>query len=94
MCVGVPMRVMETGPGWALCASGDETARIDTALVGDVEPGTWLMTFLGAARDIMSAEEAERSIAALSALAALMRGEAVDLDAAFADLLAPDRQRV
>lgn len=93
MCIGIPMRVVETAPGWALCASDGDLVRIDTALVGEVQPGAWLMTFLGAAREIMSAEEAERSLAALAALAAVMRGEPADLDAAFADLLDPQRQR-
>lgn len=91
MCLGLPMRVIEVGPGWALCASEGETRRIDTALVGAVVPGDWLMTFLGAAREIMSEAEAGRSTRALNALAAVMRGDPVDLDAAFADLLDPER---
>ncbi|MBB6252120.1 HypC/HybG/HupF family hydrogenase formation chaperone [Nitrospirillum iridis] len=92
MCVGVPMQVVEVGSGHARCRSGAELHDIDTSLVGDVAPGTWLMTFLGAAREVMSAEAAQRSLAALAALEAVMRGEPADLDAAFADLIGREPQ--
>lgn len=88
MCVGLPMRVVEVQPGCALCEHGGQIHPIDTALVGDVAPGDWLMTFLGAARERMDETTARQALAATDALAALLRGEAVDLDAAFADLLA------
>ncbi|MEA1648458.1 HypC/HybG/HupF family hydrogenase formation chaperone [Nitrospirillum sp. BR 11164] len=87
MCIGIPMQVVEAGAGQARCRSGADIHSIDTSLVGDVAPGTWLMTFLGAAREVMSAEAAQRSLAALAALDAVMRGEPADLDAAFADLI-------
>jgi hydrogenase expression/formation protein HypC len=57
------------------------------ALVGDVAPGEWLMTFLGAAREKMDETARFRPLPP-RALDALLRGEPVDLDAAFADLLA------
>ena len=88
MCVGLPMRVVEVHPGQALCDHNGALHPIDTALVGDVAPGVWLMTFLGAAREVMDETTALQALAATDALAALLRGEAVDLDAAFADLLA------
>jgi hydrogenase expression/formation protein HypC len=53
-----------------------------------IAPGEWLMTFLGAAREKMDEETALQTLAATDALAALLRGEPVDLDAAFADLIA------
>lgn len=87
MCVGLPMRVVEVHPGHALCEHDGMLHPIDTALVDDVAPGDWLMTFLGAARDKMDETTARQALAATDALAALLRGEAVDLDAAFADLL-------
>ncbi|TWB39196.1 HypC/HybG/HupF family hydrogenase formation chaperone [Nitrospirillum pindoramense] len=92
MCVGIPMQVVEAGIGHARCRSGAEILTIDTSLVGDVAPGTWLMTFLGAAREVMSPEAAQRSLAALAALEAVMRGEPADLDAAFADLIGREPQ--
>ncbi|ASG22362.1 HypC/HybG/HupF family hydrogenase formation chaperone [Nitrospirillum viridazoti] len=92
MCIGIPMQVVEVGAGHARCRSGAEILSIDTSLVGDVAPGTWLMTFLGAAREVMSPEAARRSLAALSALEAVMQGRPADLDAAFADLIGREPQ--
>lgn len=92
MCVGLPMRVVEGGAGFALCHHDGALHSIDTALVGECAPGEWLMTFLGAAREKMDEETALQTLAATDALAALLRGEAVDLDAAFADLIARQPQ--
>ena len=89
MCVGVPMQVVEVHGGYAICHHQGEPQSIDTALVGECQPGDWLMTFLGAAREKMPEAEARQSLAAVSALEAMLRGESVDLDAAFADLLSP-----
>jgi hydrogenase expression/formation protein HypC len=82
------MQVVRAEPGHALCEHHGALHRIDTALVGDVAPGDWLMTFLGAAREKMDEAAALQTLAATDALAALLRGEPVDLDAAFADLVA------
>ena len=86
MCIGIPMQVTEVLAGHARCRSGTEDHLIDIGLVGTVAPGTWVMTFLGAAREVLSEAEALRSRSAVEALAALMRGENVDIDAAFPDL--------
>jgi hydrogenase expression/formation protein HypC len=87
MCIGLPMQVVELRAGHALCRHNGAQHLIDTALVPDAAIGDWLMTFLGAAREKMDETSARQSLAATDALAALMRGEAVDLDAAFADLV-------
>ncbi|MFA6220132.1 MAG: HypC/HybG/HupF family hydrogenase formation chaperone [Erythrobacter sp.] len=88
----MPMQVVSTTPGWALCKSGDGLCRIDTALVGELAPGTWVMTFLGAAREVMDERSARRTLDAVTALEAVMRGEPADLDAAFADLIGREPQ--
>jgi len=93
MCLGIPMRVLAaTGPARALCEHRGETVEIDTALVGQVAEGTWLMTFLGAAREVMDEACAHRSLAALDALDAIMAGREVDLESAFADLIGHEPQ--
>ena len=93
MCVGIPMQVIEQiSPGHVLCAHGNDRVEIDTALIGAVEPGMWLMTFLGAAREVMDEESARRTLDALAALEAVMAGQSVDLDAAFADLIGREPQ--
>jgi hydrogenase expression/formation protein HypC len=88
MCVGVPMQVMEaSGEGAAWCMGRDGRTLIDLALVGPQPPGTWLLTFVGAAREVMSAEAAARTDAALDALAAVLAGDNSTIDEAFADLV-------
>ncbi|MBN8874140.1 MAG: HypC/HybG/HupF family hydrogenase formation chaperone [Rhodospirillales bacterium] len=87
MCVGLPMQVIEVAPGRARCAARGETAWVDTALVGDIAPGTWLMTFLGSAREVITAETAHRTLDALAALEAALRGDHLEIDRLFADLV-------
>ncbi|QDF99368.1 RNA methyltransferase [Azoarcus sp. DD4] len=88
MCVGIPVQVVRSEDSRALCRdrNGSEVW-IDLLLVGAQPPGTWLMSFLGAAREVIDADSARQSLAALAALDALMAGETPDLDAAFADLV-------
>ncbi|PKO35286.1 MAG: HypC/HybG/HupF family hydrogenase formation chaperone [Betaproteobacteria bacterium HGW-Betaproteobacteria-7] len=85
MCLGVPLQVLECGEHFARCASRDGEVRIDISLVGEQPPGTWLLGFLGAAREVIPAERAAAIDAALSALAAA-EGGATDFSAFFADL--------
>jgi hydrogenase expression/formation protein HypC len=89
MCIGLPMRVVECLPGRAVCegagANGRERRTIDMALVGEQEPGTWVLVFLDAAREVVSAEQAELIVGALDALGLAMQGDA-DLDHLFPDL--------
>jgi hydrogenase expression/formation protein HypC len=93
MCLGIPMQVMEAaGESAAWCMGRDGRALIDMALVGPQPPGTWLLTFVGAAREVMAAEAAARTDAALDALAAILRGEDAAIDHAFADLVSREPQ--
>jgi hydrogenase expression/formation protein HypC len=92
MCIAVPMRVLSCDETSALCEARDGSqVRIDTLLVGEVQPGQWLSTFLGTAREILSEEQARLNLAALAALEAVMNGE-TDVDAHFADLIEREPQ--
>lgn len=84
MCVGVPMQVVRRDELSALCSDGTVTETIDLALVGEVEPGTWLLTFLGSAREVITEDDAQKISAALDGLRSVMGGG--DLGDAFADL--------
>ena len=84
MCVGVPMRIVAVDGLAARATDGREEALIDLALTGPVAPGTWVLSFLGAAREVIDAEEAQKITAALDGLRSLMAGG--DLGDAFADL--------
>lgn len=89
MCIGVPMRVVESLPGRALCDAGaGELWVIDMLLVGEQPPGTWVLTFLDAAREVVPAEQAELVRKALHALKLAGAGEATTdaIDALFPDL--------
>ncbi len=91
MCLGIPMQVIETGDGTALCEGMGERRRISTMLVGDQPPGTWLLTFLDAAQEVLTAEDAAQRSDALTAVSMVMNGE-TDIDHLFADLI--DREPV
>ncbi|MDE2441007.1 MAG: HypC/HybG/HupF family hydrogenase formation chaperone [Betaproteobacteria bacterium] len=85
MCLGIPARVIESGEHFARCASRHGELRVDLSLVGTQLPGTWLLTFLNAAREIIPGERAASIDAALDALEAAQSG-ATDFSAFFADL--------
>jgi hydrogenase expression/formation protein HypC len=92
MCVGIPMQVVTVEGTTATCRGRLGPQAVDVQLVAPVAPGEWLLTFLGAARARLGADDASRIDQALDALAAIERGETVDVAAFFADLV--DREPV
>lgn len=60
MCIGIPMKVIESGFGYAQCEGMGVTRQVDTLLVGTQPPGTWLLVFLNSAREVLTAEEAAK----------------------------------
>lgn len=86
MCIGVPMLVIETDGSFAWCEADDQRERLDMRLVGDQAPGTWVLGFHGAARQVLSELEAARARAGRQALAAVLSGEG-RIDDFFADLV-------
>ena len=91
MCLGVPMQVIAGNESSARCRDGDASVDIDMSLVGEQPAGTWVLVFLGAARECLSERQAAEMRAALNAVSAVMQGtlHAGDprLDALFADLV-------
>jgi hydrogenase expression/formation protein HypC len=79
------MQVIECGPIWAWCDDGGERVQVDMRLVGPQPPGTWVMAFLGTARELMGETQALRVRDALAALAVAADGGSVDH--LFADLV-------
>jgi len=86
MCIGVPMQIVETGDGYAWCEGMGETRQIDTLLVGNLPVGSWVLTFLDSAREVLSADDAARITDAVQAVNRVMRGDA-NIDHLFADLI-------
>ncbi|WP_108259953.1 HypC/HybG/HupF family hydrogenase formation chaperone [Mangrovicoccus ximenensis] len=84
MCLGVPMQILECDGIAARATDGTREELIDLSLTGWVAPGTWVLTFLGAAREVISEAEALKISDALDGLRSLMAGGG--LGDAFADL--------
>lgn len=88
MCMGLPMQVIESGPAYAMCDYAGTCRQIDTMLVGEQPPGTWLLVFIDAAREVISAEDAHKISDALNALNSVMNGGDGNIDHLFADIIA------
>ena len=84
MCIGIPMQVIEADGRFALCEGRGERRRINTALVGDVSSGDWLLVFLDDARERIDALRAAEVNAALDLVLGAMQGHGADLDVDFA----------
>jgi hydrogenase expression/formation protein HypC len=87
MCLGIPVRVVSVSGTVARCEGPDGAVDVDVALVEPVMPGEWLLSFLGAARGRLDADEAARIAMALGALEAIERGGPIDMAAFFPDLV-------
>ena len=86
MCIGAPLRVIESDGSFAWCEDGAECERLDMMLVGEQPVGTWVLAFQGTARRILSEDEAAQTRAGRHALASVLRGEG-QTDEFFADLV-------
>ncbi|MBE0452164.1 HypC/HybG/HupF family hydrogenase formation chaperone [Roseovarius autotrophicus] len=84
MCVGIPMRVLSVEGIAARATDGEAEALIDLSLTGPLAPGTWVLTHLGGAREVLEEAEAHKIAAALRALRSIMAGGGAG--DAFADL--------
>lgn len=95
MCLAVPMQVIGMEGSAALCQGRDGVERIDTMLTGALQPGQWILSFLGAAREVIDAERAAQVGDALNALESILHGHASNealIQAGFADLVGREPQ--
>ncbi len=87
MCVGIPVQVIEADEFSALCRGRNGEERINTMLIGRQNEGSWLLSFLGMAREVISEQDAEHINKALDGLSAIMGGETeIDVDSYFPDI--------
>jgi hydrogenase expression/formation protein HypC len=87
MCVGIPAQILETGEFVARCRTRNGEERINMMLTGPQPAGTWLLTFLGSAREVISEQDALRIDQALDGLGAIMGGATeIDLEHYFPGL--------
>ncbi|WP_369908001.1 HypC/HybG/HupF family hydrogenase formation chaperone [Tropicimonas sp. IMCC34043] len=82
--MGIPLRIDRVEGIVGLAMDGQALVPVDLSLTGPVPAGTWVLSFLGAAREVIGSEEAARILAALDGLRAVMAGGTVG--DAFADL--------
>lgn len=88
MCLAIPMEVLRTDEHRAWCRDRDGSeVEVDTLLTGPVSAGQWVLVFLGAAREVVSAEDAATLGNALTGLEAALAGDQAAIHAAFADLI-------
>ena len=85
MCVGIPMQVISTEDGMAVCEGRGRHERVNAMLLGALVPGTWILAYQGSAVRELTADEAQQTNQALDALDAAMHGG--DVDTFFADLV-------
>jgi hydrogenase expression/formation protein HypC len=95
MCIGIPMQVVETDGRFALCEGRGERRRVNTALVGDVAAGDWLLVFLDDARETIDADRAAEVNSALDLVLGAMQGTALPDDVEFAlpSQMSPEQMR-
>lgn len=86
MCIGQPMQVVQGDDAQAWCEADGRRERLDMSLVGPQPAGTWVLAFMGVARQVMDEPEAAAARAGRQALAAVLAGHH-DVDAFFADLV-------
>ncbi|MES9993759.1 MAG: HypC/HybG/HupF family hydrogenase formation chaperone [Candidatus Thiodiazotropha sp.] len=87
MCVGIPAQVIEAGDFVARCRTRNGEEQINMMLTGPQPEGTWLLTFLGSAREVITEQDARQIDQALDGLSAIMSGEEeIDVDHYFPDM--------
>ena len=74
VCIAIPMQVIKTGNGLALCEGMDIQREVETLLVGDQPVGTWLLVFLASAREVITEQDAKKISNAIQAVDLVMAG--------------------
>lgn len=87
MCLGIPMRIVCCDGLSAECENGDQIEHIDLSLLGNQPVGTWVLVFLGTAREVLTEHRAIEIRNALTAVQAIMQGDTADVDRLFSDLI-------
>jgi hydrogenase expression/formation protein HypC len=85
MCLGIPMRIVETDGVSALCERRGESRRVSVQLIEAPEVGASVLVFIDTAVRVLSEGEARQIDDALDGLVAALNGES--FDHFFADLV-------
>lgn len=96
MCIGIPMQVVAAESRFALCEGRGEQRRVNTALVGEVAPGDWLLVFLDDARERIDAGRAAEVGAALDLVLGALQGDTMPdtgIDFALPSQMSPEQMK-
>ena len=92
MCIGIPVKIIKSGEFMARCEGRNGVEDVNMMLIGPQQEGTWVLNFLGSAREVLSEEDATKIDRALDGLVAIMRSSGpVDMDSYFPDLAKNER---
>ncbi|OSM07297.1 HypC/HybG/HupF family hydrogenase formation chaperone [Magnetofaba australis] len=75
MCLGIPVRVVESHDFVAICEGRQGRQQVNMMLVGPQPVGTWVSNYLGSAREVLEPEQAEAINAAMDELTAAVNGD-------------------
>lgn len=90
MCVGVPLKIVEAGDFVARGEGRNGIEDVNMMLIGAQPVGTWVLNFLGSAREVISEQDAAQINSALDGLTAIMNGaETIDVDHYFPGIAKP-----
>ncbi|AZR81065.1 HypC/HybG/HupF family hydrogenase formation chaperone [Thiomicrospira sp. S5] len=87
MCIGVPMEVLSCDGLVAYCRNQEEgrEQEVDMSLLGEQPAGTWVLVFLGVAREVIEVDVLDQVLRARKAMSVALEGG--NVDAFFADLI-------
>ena len=78
------MQIIEPGEFVSVCKGLNGEEQVNMMLIGPQPEGTWVLNFLGSAREVLSEEDAMNINKALEGLNAIMMGETdIDIDSYF-----------
>ena len=80
MCVATPVQVVESQEVMALCRGRNGNENINMLLIGQQPVGTWVLSFLGWAREVIDEQQAREIDLALDGMQKIMDGaDAIDV---------------
>jgi len=86
VCIGIPVQVIKEGEFMSLCKGRNGEEQVNMMLIGPQPVGTWVVNFLGSAREIISEDDAINLDKALDGMLELMTGNEIDVDHYFPDM--------
>jgi hydrogenase expression/formation protein HypC len=87
MCVATPVQVVESQEVMSLCRGRNGDESVNMLLIGQQPVGTWVLSFLGWAREVIDEQQAREIDLALDGLQQIMDGaDSIDVDYHFPGL--------